>query len=1076
MNREDYKEVNRIFLSALEIEPEKRAVFLDKECFGNKTLRREVERLLEIENSQFMEEPVLAQVAEIIVEEEAENRKTKTLSDSNRTKQFGHYKIISKIGEGGMGEVFLANDLKLNRKVVLKLLSPKLTNHKEYLQRFKLEALAASALNHPYILTIFEFGKSDENSHYIVSEFVEGKTLTEFCNNVHIKLAKKLDILIRIASALSAAHEAGIIHRDIKPENIIVRDDGLIKVLDFGLAKLVKGHKDKSIDSKVETHPQVKTISGMVMGTASYMSPEQARGKQVDTRTDIFSFGVVFYELVAGYLPFEGGSAMEKIGAILHKEPKPLDDVEIPSEIKRIIEKALRKDPSERYQLMKDLLFDLKKVKQELVFQKEFKRNPQAVVEEARTKIYKTKITGKEKKQNTARIAMQTFLGKRLFNYRAVLIILLLGFGSVFIWRFAIGLTEQLATNDLSLSASSFRPYEITNWANAAGELSSSASFSPDGKFVAFGSTKTGTTSIWVKQTRSGDAIQVTKDEFYNRYPIWSANGEEIVYYSKRGDSRGLWRVSLMGGQQKLIAENIDNESKPRFWSKSGKVYFQGNFNLFAADVKSGEVTQITNFPPTYPSVRIIKISPNEKQILFLIFEKGLWKIKLKTLGKDQVRQITDSDQFISNLVWHPDGKRILFSQKTEGFYQIFITDLKGGKPIQLSKAAADSFVQDVSADTDRILLTSISETSDLWRLELENRKEKLVASKIDAELWSDVSPDSSAVVYQSIKNLRQGSNLLNGSLVLQTVPNEGRPRELSQSGYLPEWAPNGKTIAFTRLVEQDLEIWRVSRTGDQLKRLASGKIQNPVYSLSPYLRSQIQHISWSPDSSLLAFSTRIEGISNIRIVSFDGSVEKAVSDNTDKDLSFYSPIWSPGGSKIAYVAQTIRADSEGKRENLILISDLKMHEGKKVLHSKETFRLLGWTENEDELIYAIKTENKTFTMTPPEVPIRAVSVETGGERLLTTLSNAYFYNIHLSPDRKNVAFTSRTGGTDNVWLTALEGGEPRQLTENRDPRLYYSSLAWAPNNKLIFFGKQTRFTLLSMLTNPNAKEDKNEK
>ena len=190
-------------------------------------------------------------------------------------------------------------------------------------------------------------------------------------------MPQKLDILIRIASALSAAHEAGIIHRDIKPENIIVRPDGYIKVLDFGLVKLIEGSKTSEADSEVATLPLVQTNPGMIMGTASYMSPEQAKGKEVDARTDIFSFGIVLYEMVAGYLPFKGDSAMDMIAAILHKEPKPLNDAEIPHELKRIIEKTLKKDRNERYQTMKDLLLDLKEVRRELDFQHKLEQSSQ---------------------------------------------------------------------------------------------------------------------------------------------------------------------------------------------------------------------------------------------------------------------------------------------------------------------------------------------------------------------------------------------------------------------------------------------------------------------------------------------------------------------------------------------------------------------------------------------------------------------------------------------------------------------------------------------------------------------------
>ena len=242
--------------------------------------------------------------------------------------------------------------------------------------------------------------------------------------------------------------------------------------------------------------------------------------------------------------------------------------------------------------------------------------------------------------------------------------------------------------------------------------LSTTASFSGDGKFVAFGSTESGTTSIWVKQTNTGDAIQVTKDEFYNRYPVWSPNGEEIVYYSKRGDTRGLWRVSLMGGQQKLITENIDNRIQTEILVKKRKNLFSREITIFSPLMKNqAKLPKLLTFLLQECLSRIIKISPDESQIAFLTLEDNNWKINVKPISGSQTTQIIESKTQIDNVVWHPDGKRILFSQKTEEFYQIFTTDLTGSEPVQVSFADGDSFIQDISSDGERILFSTVTET-----------------------------------------------------------------------------------------------------------------------------------------------------------------------------------------------------------------------------------------------------------------------------------------------------------------------------------------------------------------------------
>ena len=279
-------------------------------------------------------------------------------------KSFGQFKIISAIGKGGMGEVFLAEDTKLDRKVALKILPPEFAEDKDRMSRFVREAKSASALNHPNIITIHEIGES-KGTHFIATEFIEGKTLNEYKQANPLNYKSALEIAIQVASALDEAHSAGIVHRDIKPDNVMIRANGLAKILDFGIAKLSTAQKQST--KKMQPQSKVGTSPGMIIGTPNYMSPEQARGKDVDHQTDIFSFGVVFYEMIAGNLPFEGENALEMIGAILHKEPKSLNS-DVPTEIAKIISKCLRKDRDERYQTIKDVGNDLKDIKQELEF------------------------------------------------------------------------------------------------------------------------------------------------------------------------------------------------------------------------------------------------------------------------------------------------------------------------------------------------------------------------------------------------------------------------------------------------------------------------------------------------------------------------------------------------------------------------------------------------------------------------------------------------------------------------------------------------------------------------------------
>src|SRR5437867_5693350 len=287
------------------------------------------------------------------------------------------YRIIEKLGAGGMGDVDLAEDTRLGRKVALKLLAQELTQNHDRLSRFDQEAYAASALNHPNILTIYEMG-DDGGRHYIATEFVDGITLRKrLSSGAPMELVELLDVAIQVAGALEEAHAAGIVHRDIKPENIMIRRNGHVKVLDFGLAKLTEGPGTAEADGEAITRAMIRTDAGVVMGTSQYMSPEQARGKPIDARTDIWSLGVVLYEMAAGRAPFAGETKTDVIVAIARTDPAPIARFapNLPAEFEWIVMKALRKNVDERYQTIKEFESDLKKLKQRLEFQAELKRS-----------------------------------------------------------------------------------------------------------------------------------------------------------------------------------------------------------------------------------------------------------------------------------------------------------------------------------------------------------------------------------------------------------------------------------------------------------------------------------------------------------------------------------------------------------------------------------------------------------------------------------------------------------------------------------------------------------------------------
>ena len=359
MKAERWKQVNDLFQSAVERAPEERAAFLDETCDDDEGMRREVESLLTSHEraENFIEVPAFEVAPELVTNDKA---------GALIGKLIGHYRIESLIGVGGMGEVYLARDERLGRKTALKLLPDNLTTDKAQLSRFKNEARSASALNHPNILTVYEIG-SEENRHFIATEFIEGGTLRTSIARGRIKPHAALEIAVQVASALAAAHEAGVVHRDIKPENIMLRPDGYVKVLDFGIAKLTE-HRPASNDHTAETAATLQTRPGLVLGTARYMSPEQARGQKVGARSDIWSLGVVLYEMVGGSPPFYGETPSDCIA--VHPDNGTTTFVRrvagCSTQLESILQKALRKNSDERYQKIKEMLADLRALKSEL--------------------------------------------------------------------------------------------------------------------------------------------------------------------------------------------------------------------------------------------------------------------------------------------------------------------------------------------------------------------------------------------------------------------------------------------------------------------------------------------------------------------------------------------------------------------------------------------------------------------------------------------------------------------------------------------------------------------------------------
>jgi serine/threonine protein kinase len=649
MKPEHWARVDEVFHAALSRDPDRRAEFIVEACRGDQMLLKEVESLIKSHEQadSFIESPASDLAADMLAS--GQHKVEGTL--------IGPYRILNLLGVGGMGEVYLAEDIRLGRRVALKVLPPHFTDNPERLQRFEQEARAASMLNHPNIVTVHEIGQLG-GAHFIVTEFIEGQTLRQQMAAASMKLREALDVAMQVTAALGAAHKAGIAHRDIKPENIMLRPDGLVKVLDFGLAKLMPA-QTLNPDDEASTLERVKTEAGLVMGTVTYMSPEQARGLAVDARTDIFSLGVVLYEMVAGRAPFDGTTVSDVIAAILKEEPAPLRQYSrrVPAELEWVMKKALTKDREERYQTIRELQIDLKRLAQELqsrARQEDATARPtDKVVDDSASQIagLGSDADLTRAASDAGRLVIESERRKRVLIPNsmkvAAALAVIAGLSAV---SFFAGLKQSQLPSQPIYQPLTFRRGTITT-----------ARFAPDGKTVvysaAFGGKPLELFTCYLGSPESGSL------KLQGGLQSISPTGEVAILLDcvlDWGECRDgtLARVPMVGGTPREIMENVYEAD----WSPDGK-------DLAIVRVVEGEyqleypVGKVLYKKPT-GWIRKIRVSPKGDMIAFfdhtVIGSNGGSVMVVDLNG--QLRTLADGWRALRSLAWYPTGHEVWFS------------------------------------------------------------------------------------------------------------------------------------------------------------------------------------------------------------------------------------------------------------------------------------------------------------------------------------------------------------------------------------------------------------------------------
>ncbi|HVN78659.1 MAG TPA: protein kinase [Terriglobia bacterium] len=818
MNR--WEQVEKICQSALELEESQRAAFLDEACAGDADLRREVESLLQYETrgKRFIEEPAVEVAAKMIAHEKPELL---------LGQQLGSYQILSLIGAGGMGVVYKARDTRLNRSVAIKVLPQDQVIDPERKQRFIQEARAASALNHPNIITIYDIG-SDSGIDFIAMEYVAGKMLSQLIPRKGMQLSEALKVAIQVADALTKAHSAGIVHRDLKPGNVMVSEDGLVKVLDFGLAKLTEV---ESGEGPTRTS-QPQTETGTIIGTVSYMSPEQAEGKKVDVRSDIFSFGAVLYEMVTGQRAFAGKSNLAILTAILREEPKPASQIVkgLPHELEKIIQRCLRKDPGWRFQHMDDVRIELGELKQEYDSGGLTGTTPVGPASQS--------------------LALQAW--KRWVWVGAAFVVV------------AITIAALLFRGPTRKPQAALEVVPLTSYVG----FEQSPSFSPDGNQVAFSwnGDKQDNYDIYVKMIGTANAVRLTTDPADDISPAFSPDGRSIGFVRVSKEHAIFIVMPAIGGPERTVAEvaippevaiprDVVYGPGPLFaWLPDGKWVVV--YGLALLSTETGEMSSLTLPPTESPLDSSPAVSPDGRTVAFCRRNSYQWSdIYLLNLTEDlkpngEPRRLTSLKGFIFGSAWTPNGKEIIFGSFFFGSgSSLWKVPASGaGEPEHLAFTGGDARFPSISRSGNRLAYERAVFDSNIWRLLLSglataaSPPSRFIAStRIDYA--SQYSPDGKRIAFESDRSGVWGIWVCNadGSNAVELISRAGA------SCGNASWSPDGQRIAFNLDTGGNTDIYVNRASGGKPIRLTTDPADDEAG-------------SWSRDGNWIYFETTRTG------------------------------------------------------------------------------------------------------------------------------------------------------------------------------------------------------------------------